>query len=97
MTGSTGDEPFSRAVVDRVTAHMNACHQAENLLLARQLGRLPEATAAWAAGFDADGFDLIAEVDSGPVVLRLQFGRAATSVDAVRHSMMLEVAAGRAA
>jgi putative heme iron utilization protein len=86
--GPKESDAFAREVVDRVLGHMNACHPAENLLLARELGGVPAATAAWAAGFDPHGIDLIAEVDSGPVVLRLAFGPPAPTIDAVRAAMM---------
>jgi hypothetical protein len=70
---------FDRVAVQRVLAHMNACHPAENLKVVRGLAAA-DAQAAWIAGFDGDGADYLAESPDGPLAIRLTFGCPATTI-----------------
>jgi hypothetical protein len=60
---SNAPSPFSPEVQQAVARHMNTDHPEDNLLIARSLGGLPDATAATMVGFDPDGANFEADVD----------------------------------
>ncbi|MCB0977978.1 MAG: DUF2470 domain-containing protein [Acidimicrobiales bacterium] len=55
--------PFTPEIVSAVTSHMNNDHPEDNLLIARSLGGLPDATAATMATISPEGATFRATVD----------------------------------
>jgi hypothetical protein len=49
--------PWEPAVVAAVAQHMNGDHAADNLLIVRELGGVPEAETAVMTGMDAEGLE----------------------------------------
>jgi hypothetical protein len=64
---------FDAVAVRAALAHLNHCHQRENLRLARWAAGDAGLIQAWLAGVDSQGLDLVAESTAGPVVLRVAF------------------------
>lgn len=62
---SAGSPPFTPDVVAAVTAHMNADHPEDNLLIVQALGGLPAATSASLVGVDPAGAHFAAELADG--------------------------------
>lgn len=60
LVGDLG--PFTPDAVDAVTAHMNADHGDDNLLIVRALGALPQATDAEMVGVGPEGAHFSATV-----------------------------------
>jgi hypothetical protein len=81
---------WDRQTVEQALAHLNRCHQPENLRLAR-LAQSEDGfgatqgslTRAYMAGLDEQGVDFLAESDGGPLVLRLAFEWPAPTLQAV--------------
>lgn len=63
---------FSKEVTERVLAHMNDDHGADNLLIVRAHGA-PEATAATMLGFDENGSDWWVAAEGGEKQLRIDW------------------------
>ena len=66
-------EPFPPDVVAAVCHHLDDDHPDDTLLIARQLGGVPTATAVRATGVDSDGLDLLAVVDGVERPVRVPF------------------------
>lgn len=58
---------FDAAAVQSALAHLNRCHQLENLRLARRGAASEQLHRAWLAGLDRAGLDFVAEAPAGPV------------------------------
>ncbi|MBX3286734.1 MAG: DUF2470 domain-containing protein [Actinobacteria bacterium] len=64
---SAASPPFTPDVVAAVTAHMNADHPEDNLLIVRALGGCADAVSANLVGVDAEGAHFAAEQADGAV------------------------------
>ena len=85
---STEASPFTPPVVAAVTAHMNTDHPEDNLLIARSLGGLPEATSAVMTGLDADGARFSAEVDGASSEFTVPWAGPVTERPHIRHEVV---------
>jgi len=80
--------PFSPEVRAAVCGHMNDDHADDNVLIARGLGELPDATAASCDDYDEDGAIFTATVAGQPTPFRVAWERPVTE----RGDLRLEFA-----
>ena len=80
--------PFTPDVVAAVTAHMNGDHPEDNLLIARSLGGLPDATEATLAGLDPTGARFAAVVAGEPVEASVPWAVPVTERATIRHEFV---------
>lgn len=85
---SEAPSPFSPEVRAAVCGHMNGDHPEDNLLIARALGGLPDATAASCDDYDEDGARFTATVAGSPTPFRVAWDRPVTE----RGDLRLEFA-----
>lgn len=78
--GHRDTSQFDATEVRQALRHLNRCHPAENLRMARLAEVGTELTGVWLAGLDGAGLDLLAESAQGPLVLRLDFTWPAASL-----------------
>lgn len=78
---------FDEATVSGVTAHMNADHADDTLLICRSLGGRPAATAATMVGLDGNGGDYLVTVGGDTEAIRIPWSRQLTE----RAEIRLEV------
>ena len=69
-------DPLSPAVSDRICNHMNQDHADAVVLYAQTFGQLDQATAAHMSSIDAQGMNLMAEIDNTSVPVRIEFDHA---------------------
>ena len=75
---------FDEATVAGVTAHMNADHTDDTLLICRALGDRDGATAATMVGLDGDGGDYVVTVDGNDEQIRIPWSRPLTERGEIR-------------
>ena len=80
--------PFTPDVVAAVAAHMNGDHPEDNLLIARSLGGLPEATAAQLVGLDPSGARFTAVVGGEPAEATVAWAVPITERATIRHEFV---------
>lgn len=68
-------EAFSPVISDRICNHMNKDHGDSVLIYAQYFGKLNEASAAEMKSIDANGMDLLAQVNDATVPVRVAFDR----------------------
>lgn len=88
MADAPADQVFTPEVIAQVSRHMNTDHGADNLLIVRTLGAIPDAQAAVMAGMDAGGIEFEAETPSGTVRVRLPWGEPVTERGQVRAEVV---------
>jgi putative heme iron utilization protein len=81
-------ELFGPTVTDAVMRHMNDDHAADSLLICRALGAQPTATAARMSGMDQTGIHFEAQVDGGPVTVRIPWGAPVTERAQIRAEVV---------
>jgi putative heme iron utilization protein len=81
-------DPLTPAVSQRICAHMNDDHAEAILLYAKVFGNAAEANAAEMVAIDADGMDLITQVNGSPVPIRIAFERPLTDSEDAHHVLI---------
>lgn len=84
-------DPFSPEVVAAIMAHMNGDHAADNLVIVRALGGVPEAEHARMSGMDATGIDFdvtVGAVGERQVPVRLAWSQPLTERSQVRPEVV---------
>jgi putative heme iron utilization protein len=66
-------ENFSAEISSRICNHMNEDHAEAVILYAKAFGSVTNATAAQILAIDAEGMDLMAQVNGENVPVRIQF------------------------
>lgn len=66
-------EIFSPEVSDRICKHMNDDHAEAVVLYARVFGNSPEATSAQMLSIDAEGMNLLTQVNGSDTPVRVPF------------------------
>lgn len=66
-------ETFSPEVSDRICKHMNDDHAEAVVLYARVFGNSPEATSAQMLSIDAEGMNLMTQVNGSDTPVRVAF------------------------
>jgi putative heme iron utilization protein len=84
----TGAFRFDDATVAGVTAHMNADHADDTLLICRALGDRDAATAATMIGLDGDGGDYRVTIDGDDETIRIPWGRPLTERAEIRQEVV---------
>ena len=85
---NTEASPFTPQVIEAVTAHMNTDHPEDNLLIARSLGGLPEATSATMTGLDHQGAHFAAEVDGTSTAFEVPWSVEVTERVTIRQEVV---------
>ncbi len=85
---NTDSSLFTPPVIAAVTAHMNTDHPEDNLLIARSLGGLPEATSATMVGLDPQGARFAAEVDGDTTEFDVPWAVEVTERVTIRHEVV---------
>lgn len=78
-----------------ILEHMNNDHADSLVVYAKAFGGAPEATGATMLTCDRYGFDLLIEAPTGKQAVRIPFGAATDTPDAVRQAMIRLVTEGR--
>ncbi|NEQ43696.1 MAG: DUF2470 domain-containing protein [Leptolyngbya sp. SIOISBB] len=81
-------EPITAAVSDRICKHMNDDHADAVLMYAKFYGQAASATAAKMAAIDAEGMDLIADVEGAQTPLRIPFDHTLESAKEAHHVLV---------
>lgn len=81
-------EPFSREISDRICNHMNDDHADAVALYAKTFGNSPDTEAAKMDSIDAQGMNLIAQVNSTSVPLRIEFDRTLQDAEDAHHTLI---------
>ena len=86
--GPAATDPFSPAVIEAITRHMNIDHAADSLLICRTLGGQPEATAVTMTGLDPCGVTFLVERPGGPVTTSVAWSEPITERAQVRAEVV---------
>lgn len=85
---NTESSPFTPQVIEAVTAHMNTDHPEDNLLIARSLGGMPEATSATMIGIDPQGARFAAVVNGTTTEFDVPWAVEITERATIRHEVV---------
>lgn len=81
-------EPFSPEISDRICNHMNEDHADAVALYAKTFGNSPDTEAAKMDSIDAQGMNLIAQVNGTSVPLRIEFDRTLQDAEDAHHTLI---------
>ena len=91
---AAGPDPL-RPEQTSILEHMNNDHADSLVVYAKAFGGVPDATGGTMLTCDRYGFDLLIEAPSGKQAVRIPFGAATDTPEAVRNSMIRLVTEGR--
>ncbi|WP_204140093.1 DUF2470 domain-containing protein [Halomicronema sp. CCY15110] len=81
-------EPITAAVSDRICNHMNKDHADSVLVYAQVYGQAKSAVAATMESIDAEGMNLVAEVEGASTPLRIPFDHKLESAKEAHHVLV---------
>lgn len=81
-------EPFSSEISDRICNHMNEDHADAVALYAKTFGNTPDTEAAKMDSIDAQGMNLMAQVNGTSVPLRIEFDRTLQDAEDAHHTLI---------
>jgi putative heme iron utilization protein len=89
-------EQFSTEVSDRICKHMNEDHADAVALYAQSFGNSPETEAARMVSIDAQGMNLMTQVNGTSAPLRIEFDHVLNDAEDAHHTLvdMLKQARG---
>ncbi|WP_427159120.1 DUF2470 domain-containing protein [Aliinostoc sp. HNIBRCY26] len=88
-------DQFSPEVSSRICSHMNEDHANAVLLYAQFFGGILEATAARMQAIDAQGMDLIAQVNDENLPVRIPFDHVLADSEDAHHTLIAMVKQAR--
>ncbi|MEH1944934.1 MAG: DUF2470 domain-containing protein [Nostoc sp.] len=86
---------FSADISSRICKHMNDDHADAIVLYAKAFGGIADAIAAQMLAIDAQGMDLIAQVNGETVPVRIQFDRVLADAEDAHQTLIAMVKQAR--
>ncbi|MEB3337553.1 MAG: DUF2470 domain-containing protein [Leptolyngbyaceae bacterium] len=81
-------EPFAPEISNRICKHMNEDHADAVALYVKAYGGLPDTTAAQMQSIDAQGMELIAQVQDVATPVRIEFDHALVDAEDAHHTLI---------
>ncbi|PSB26953.1 DUF2470 domain-containing protein [Stenomitos frigidus] len=81
-------ESFTPQISDRICRHMNEDHAEAIVLYAKVFGHVTAATAAEMVAIDAQGMDLLTQVDGTPTPTRIVFDHVLQDAEDAHHTLI---------
>lgn len=81
-------DPFSQDVSDRICKHMNEDHPNAIALYARTYGNSPDTESAQMVSIDAQGMNLMAQVNGEFTPLRIEFDHHLKDAEDAHHTLV---------
>lgn len=81
-------DPFSPEVSERICKHMNEDHADAVALYARIFGNSPDTQGAQMLSIDAQGMNLIAQIKSESIPLRIEFDHVLKDSEDAHHTLI---------
>lgn len=81
-------DPFSPEVSERICKHMNEDHADAVALYARIFGNSPDTKEAQMLSIDAQGMNLIAQIKSESIPLRIEFDHILKDSEDAHHTLI---------
>jgi putative heme iron utilization protein len=81
-------EAFSTEISDRICKHMNEDHANAVALYAQTFGNSPDTEAAQMLSIDAQGMNLIAEINGASVPVRIEFDHQLKDSEDAHHTLI---------
>lgn len=88
-------DSFSPEISDRICKHMNDDHADAVLLYARVFGHSPEASAAEMVSIDAQGMNLLTQVNGAQAPLRVAFDHVLQDAEDAHQTLIAMVKQAR--
>lgn len=88
-------EQFSTEISDRICKHMNEDHADAVALYAQTFGKSPATEAAQMLSIDADGMNLLTQVNGEPVPLRIEFDHTLQDAEDAHQTLIAMVRQAR--
>ncbi|HEY9635647.1 MAG TPA: DUF2470 domain-containing protein [Coleofasciculaceae cyanobacterium] len=88
-------EQFSPEVSDRICKHMNEDHADAVALYARSFGNSPDTEAAQMVSIDAEGMNLMTQVNGTSLPLRIQFDHVLKDAEDAHYTLIAMVKQAR--
>jgi putative heme iron utilization protein len=88
-------EQFSSEVSDRICKHMNEDHANAVALYAQIYGNSPDTEAAQMVSIDAQGMNLMAQINGASVPLRIEFDHLLNDAEDAHHTLIAMVKQAR--
>jgi putative heme iron utilization protein len=81
-------DPFSPEVSERICKHMNEDHADAVALYARIFGNSPDTEEAQMLSIDAQGMNLVAQIKSESIPLRIEFDHVLQDSEDAHHTLI---------
>ena len=88
-------EQFSPEVSDRICKHMNEDHASAVALYAQTYGNSPDTEAAQMVSIDAQGMNLMAQINGASVPVRIEFDHLLNDAEDAHHTLIAIVKQAR--
>ena len=88
-------EQFSPEVSDRICKHMNEDHADAVAIYARTYGNSPDTETAQMLSIDAQGMNLMTQVNGASVPVRIEFDRVLKDAEDAHHTLIAMVKQAR--
>ncbi len=88
-------EQFSSEVSDRICKHMNEDHANAVALYAQIYGNSPDTEAAQMVSIDAQGMNLMAQINGASVPVRIEFDHVLNDAEDAHHTLIAMVKQAR--
>ena len=81
-------DTFSQEVSDRICKHMNEDHAGAVALYAQTFGKAPDTESAHMVSIDAQGMNLMTQVNGSSVRLRIEFDHTLKDSEDAHHTLI---------
>lgn len=81
-------DPFSPEVSERICKHMNEDHAEAVALYARIFGNSPDTKEAQMLSIDAQGMNLVAQIQNESIPLRIEFDHILQDSEDAHHTLI---------
>jgi putative heme iron utilization protein len=88
-------EQFSPEVSHRICKHMNEDHASAVALYAQTYGNSPDTEAAQMVSIDAQGMNLMAQINGASVPVRIEFDHVLNDAEDAHHTLIAMVKQAR--
>ena len=88
-------EQFSPEVSDRICKHMNEDHANAVAIYAQTYGNSPDTEAAQMVSIDAQGMNLMAQINGASVPVRIEFAHVLNDAEDAHHTLIAMVKQAR--